>query len=118
MVIAYVLVCGAVWAALQTLGEITIAFPTPGNFIDYADRWVDPCVAFGAGLSTWIGLILRTLADSSLSANGYLAWTAIIALEAIFFDIFLQYWAEGAVPLPASSKCPNVDYPAQTDRLD
>lgn len=30
-------------------------------------------------------------------------WVAVVALEAIFFDIFVQYWAEGALPLPASS---------------
>lgn len=29
-----------VWASLQTLSEMTIAFPVSGNFIDYADRFV------------------------------------------------------------------------------
>lgn len=31
-------------------------------------------------------------------------WVAVVALEAIFFDIFVQYWAHGALPLPASSE--------------
>ncbi|ETN43600.1 uncharacterized protein HMPREF1541_02759 [Cyphellophora europaea CBS 101466] len=84
MVIAYALVCTCVWAVLQTLGEMTIAFPTPGNYIDYAERWVDPALAFGAGFAEW------------------LAWVAIIALEAIFFDLFVQFWARGALPVPAS----------------
>ena len=55
MVIAYLLVCSCVWAVLQSLSEMTIAFPTSGNYIDYADRWVDPALAFGAGLAEWIG---------------------------------------------------------------
>lgn len=56
MVIAYAIVCTCVWAVLQTLGEMTIAFPTPGNYIDYAERWVDPALAFGAGFAEWLGM--------------------------------------------------------------
>ena len=55
MVIAYFLVCTCVWAVLQSLSEMTIAFPTSGNYIDYADRWVDPALAFGAGFAEWLG---------------------------------------------------------------
>ena len=55
MVIAYLLVCSCVWAVLQSLSEMTIAFPTSGNYIDYADRWVDPALAFGAGFAEWLG---------------------------------------------------------------
>lgn len=35
---------------------MTIAFPTSGNFVDYADRWVDPSLAFGAGFAEWLGI--------------------------------------------------------------
>lgn len=63
-----------VWASLQTLSEMTIAFPVSGNFIDYADRFVgkntplpswamyvlirltDPALAFGAGFAEWLGM--------------------------------------------------------------
>lgn len=55
MVIAYFLVCTCVWAVLQSLSEMTIAFPTSGNYIDYAGRWVDPALAFGAGVAEWLG---------------------------------------------------------------
>ena len=55
MVIAYGIVCSGVWAVLQTLSEMTIAFPTSGNYIDYAGRWVDPALAFGAGFAEWLG---------------------------------------------------------------
>lgn len=55
MFIAYLIVCIGVWANLQCLTEMTIAFPTSGSYIDYADRWVDPALGFGAGLAEWLG---------------------------------------------------------------
>ncbi|KAJ6022824.1 uncharacterized protein N7446_013176 [Penicillium canescens] len=84
MVIAYTMVCTCVWAVLQSLSEMTIAFPVSGNYIDYADRWVDPALAFGAGFAEWLG------------------WTAIVASEAGFFNILVQYWSEGSMPLAAT----------------
>ncbi|KAJ5771069.1 uncharacterized protein N7511_003120 [Penicillium nucicola] len=84
MVIAYTMVCTCVWAVLQSLSEMTIAFPVSGNYIDYADRWVDPALAFGAGFAEWLG------------------WTAIVASEAGFFNVLVQYWSEGSVPLAAT----------------
>ncbi|KAJ6139034.1 hypothetical protein N7471_005520 [Penicillium samsonianum] len=84
MVIAYTMVCTCVWAVLQSLSEMTIAFPVSGNYIDYADRWVDPALAFGAGFAEWLG------------------WTAIVASEAGFFNVLVQYWAEGSIPLAAT----------------
>lgn len=63
-----------------------IAFPTSGNYIDYADRWVDPALAFGAGVAEWLG------------------WTSVFASEATFFVILVNYWAEGVVPDAALRK--------------
>ncbi|KAL2845268.1 amino acid permease/ SLC12A domain-containing protein [Aspergillus pseudoustus] len=75
----FAVVCSCVWAVLNTVSEMTIAFPTSGNFIDYADRFVDPALAFAAGFAMWIG------------------WTAIIASEATFFSVIVNYWAKGSV---------------------
>lgn len=79
LLLGFAVVCSCVWAVLQTVSEMTIAFPTPGNFIDYADRFVDPALSFAAGFSMWIG------------------WTAIIASEATFFSVVVNYWAENRV---------------------
>ncbi|ETI21011.1 hypothetical protein G647_07354 [Cladophialophora carrionii CBS 160.54] len=84
MVVAYLMVCSCVWAVLQSLSEMTIAFPVSGNYINYADRWVDPALAFGAGFAEWLG------------------WTAIVAAEAGFFNVLVQYWAEGSFPQAAT----------------
>lgn len=64
MVLAYLMVCSCVWAVLQSLSEMTVAFPVSGNYIDYADRWVDPALAFGAGFAEWLGWFLSTFIRS------------------------------------------------------
>jgi amino acid permease len=61
MIVAYLIVCSGVWANVQALIEMTIMFPTSGNFIDYAGRWVDPAVAFGAGFAEWLGMTVTSL---------------------------------------------------------
>ncbi|KAE9581595.1 Amino-acid permease GAP3 [Colletotrichum fructicola] len=81
MVLAYLMVCSCVWAVLQSLSEMTIAFPVSGNYIDYADRWVDPALAFGAGFAEWLG------------------WTAIVAAETGFFHVLISLWAGDSFPL-------------------
>ncbi|CAG9939586.1 unnamed protein product [Clonostachys rosea f. rosea IK726] len=90
MFIAYLIVCTGVWANLQSLGEMTIAFPVSGNFIDYAGRWVDPALAFGAGFAEWLG------------------WTSVFAAEAVFFVVLVDYWAKGVVPHAALLSIFNV----------
>lgn len=66
--LAYGMVATAVWSVLQVLGEMTIAFPTSGNFIDYADRFVHPSIAFAAGFAEWLGPGAR-LYQKELIAN-------------------------------------------------
>ncbi|KAL5361488.1 amino acid permease/ SLC12A domain-containing protein [Aspergillus floccosus] len=84
MLLAYALVCSCAWAVLYTLCEMVVAFPVSGNFVDYADRWVDQSVAFGAGFSVW------------------LSYTAVISSEAVFLNILIQYWADQRLPEAAS----------------
>ncbi|OJK04249.1 hypothetical protein ASPACDRAFT_1878881 [Aspergillus aculeatus ATCC 16872] len=80
MFLGYLVVCLGVWANLQTLTEMTVAFPTSGNYIDYADRWVDPALAFGAGFAEWLG------------------WTSVFASEGTFLVILVNFWAGDVVP--------------------
>ncbi|KAK5712959.1 hypothetical protein LTS12_027885, partial [Elasticomyces elasticus] len=82
MVIGYAIICTTVWAVLQTLSEMTIAFPVSGNYIDYTDRWVDPALAFGLGFAEWLG------------------WIAVVGSEATFFNMLVQFW--GGFPEAAS----------------
>ncbi|KAL1844422.1 hypothetical protein VTK73DRAFT_2585 [Phialemonium thermophilum] len=88
LLLGFAVVCSCVWALHQTLGEMTIAFPVSGNFIEFADRFVDPAFSFAAGFSMWLG------------------WTAIIAAEAVFFNTVINYWARDHVPEAALSKKP------------
>ncbi|CBF77165.1 hypothetical protein AN4604.2 [Aspergillus nidulans FGSC A4] len=80
MILPYSTVCIAIWAHLQTFAEMTIVSPTSGSYIDYADRWVDPALAFGAGLAEWLG------------------WTAVFASEATFFAFLVDYWTKDVIP--------------------
>ncbi|OJD31730.1 amino acid permease [Diplodia corticola] len=79
MVIAYALLCTCVGAVLQTLAEMTIAFPVSGNFVNYAQRWLDPSLAFAAGFAEWLG------------------WTAVSSAEATVFTVIVNYWAKESV---------------------
>lgn len=79
ILLAFAVVCSCVFAVLQTVSEMTIAFPVSGNFIEYADRFVDPALAFAAGISMWLG------------------WTAIVAAEATFFATIVNYWAQNRI---------------------
>ena len=80
LVLGFAVVCTCVWAMLQTVSEMSISFPVSGNFIEYAVRFVDPAFGFAAGVSMWLG------------------WTAIVAAEATFFAVIVNYWAERSVP--------------------
>ncbi|KAI1342809.1 amino acid permease [Xylariaceae sp. FL0016] len=80
MLLGFLMVCSCVWCLHQTVSEMTISFPISGNFISYANRFVDPALAFAAGVSMWLG------------------WTAVVAAEATFFSVIVNYWAQDSVP--------------------
>jgi amino acid transporter len=60
MILGYGIVCTLVVAMLNTVAEMTIAFPESGNFISYADRWVDPALSFAVGFAEWLGKYHKT----------------------------------------------------------
>ncbi|EXJ94533.1 hypothetical protein A1O1_02929 [Capronia coronata CBS 617.96] len=80
MIIGYTTVMTMVVVTLQLLTELTVAFPVSGSLIDYADRFVDPALAFGMGFGEW------------------LAWTTVLASEGAAFQVIIQYWTD-AVPV-------------------
>jgi amino acid transporter len=85
MIIGYTLVMTMVIATLQALTEMTVAFPVSGSIIDFADRFVDPALAFGMGVGEW------------------LAWTTVLAAEGAAFQVIVQWWTD-AVPVAVWSK--------------
>lgn len=60
MVVGYGIVTTCVASFLQIMSEMTIAFPTSGNFIDFAARFVDPALAFAAGMAEWLGMVSKS----------------------------------------------------------
>ncbi|KAF2138161.1 uncharacterized protein K452DRAFT_234977 [Aplosporella prunicola CBS 121167] len=83
-VFGYGFVAILVYCVLQLLTEMTIAFPVSGNLFEYADRFVDPSLAFAAGFAEWL-------------ANLLIGWTAVIGAEATMFTVLINYWAGGSV---------------------
>lgn len=69
LLLSYCLIVVCVWAVIQTLFEMTIAFPTSGNYLDFADRWVDPALAFGSGVAEWIGMAANPVSGFDYLAN-------------------------------------------------
>jgi amino acid transporter len=99
MVIGYGIVTTCVASFLQTMSEMTIAFPTSGNFIDFAARFVDPAWAFSAGMAEWLGMVFYLKPSHFLHVlcryvhvadSGWTGWTAVAAAEAVFFDIIIN----------------------------
>jgi len=45
---------------MQSLGEMSSLYPTPGAFTELAGRFVDPAVSVGLGWNYWylVGLLL------------------------------------------------------------
>ncbi|KAJ5339253.1 Amino acid/polyamine transporter I [Penicillium brevicompactum] len=91
MFFGYLVVCIGVWANLQNLTEMTIAFPTSGNYIDYADRWVDPALAFGAGVAEWlVSIFLVICLAVFFMPNKFFGWLQYFgSLVKAFLFIFI-----------------------------
>ncbi|GAB7351542.1 hypothetical protein MBLNU459_g2176t2 [Dothideomycetes sp. NU459] len=65
------------------MSEATCLWPTPGNFVDHAARFIDPALGFAMGFSEWF------------------AWMTVAAGEGANVRIALSYWTE-SFPTAAS----------------
>lgn len=50
------------------------------------------------------GFVTKKRVLKSYTMLTFSGWTAIVAAEAGFFDVLVQYWAEGSFPQAATSK--------------
>ncbi|CDK27986.1 unnamed protein product [Kuraishia capsulata CBS 1993] len=82
MVVGYTIVCSMVICVLQILTELSILYPSSGNFIDFTERFLDPAAAFAIGMGEW------------------LAWTTVMASEGSATTSLISYWTT-AVPTAA-----------------
>ncbi|KAK7898018.1 hypothetical protein LTR67_004650 [Exophiala xenobiotica] len=83
MLIGYTLICSMALATMNLISESTCIWPTSGGFIEHANRFVDPAMAFACGFTEW------------------LAWVTVVAAEGAIVRVILTYWTD-AIPTAAA----------------
>lgn len=78
--VAYAVMGLAVYCMMQSLGEMATQYPISGSFGAYADRFVDPSLAFAAGWNYW------------------LSWTCTLAAELVAGALVVKFWFPHANP--------------------
>ncbi|CAI7631714.1 unnamed protein product [Penicillium manginii] len=77
--ISFLLVGLSVFFVMQSLGEMATLIPVTGSFVEYAERFIDDCLAFALGWAYWW------------------LWVTVLANEYNSISLVIGYWTE-AVP--------------------
>src|ERR1700689_1559027 len=64
----------AVYCMMQSLGEMATQLPIPGSFEAYAERFIDPSVAFAVGWNYWF------------------SWSITLAAELVAGSLIVKSW--------------------------
>ena len=84
--LAYATMGLAVYCMMQSLGEMATQLPIPGSFEAYAERFVDPSLAFAVGWNYWFSWAITLAAELVAGALIVKFW---------FPDSQSAYWATG-----------------------
>src|SRR5579859_2990349 len=72
--LAYATMGLAVYCMMQSLGEMATQLPIPGSFEAYAERFIDPSLAFAVGWNYWF------------------SWSITLAAELVAGALIVQFW--------------------------
>src|ERR1700759_1344852 len=72
--LAYATMGVAVYCMMQSLGEMATQLPIEGSFEAYAERFVDPSVAFAVGWNYWF------------------SWAITLAAELVAGALIVKFW--------------------------
>src|SRR6202140_3541930 len=72
--LAYAVMGLAVFCMMQSLGEMATQLPIRGSFEAYAERFIDPSLAFAVGWNYW------------------LSWSITLAAELVAGALIVQFW--------------------------
>ncbi|HMD27992.1 MAG TPA: amino acid permease, partial [Steroidobacteraceae bacterium] len=72
--LAYATMGLAVFCMMQSLGEMATQLPIRGSFEAYAERFIDPSLAFAVGWNYWI------------------SWAVTLAAELVAGALIVQFW--------------------------
>jgi lysine-specific permease len=78
--LAYAVMGLAVFCMMQSLGEMATQLPIRGSFEAYAERFVDPSLAFAVGWNYW------------------LSWAVTLAAELVAGALIVQFWFPNSNP--------------------
>jgi lysine-specific permease len=101
----------AVYCMMQSLGEMATQLPIPGSFEAYAERFVDPSLAFAVGWNYWFSWAITLAAelvagalivkfwfphsDSAYWASGFFAILLALNLLSVKAYAEAEYWFAG-----------------------
>src|ERR1700721_2761627 len=72
--LAYGVMGLAVYCMMQSLGEMATQLPIPGSFEAYAERFIDPSLAFAVGWNYWF------------------SWAITLAAELVAGALIVKFW--------------------------
>lgn len=81
IVIAWAVTASYVFTTMQSLGELSTAYPISGGFNVYATRFIEPSVGFAIG---W---------------NYFMQFLVLLPLELVAASISIQYWNDSLNPV-------------------
>jgi lysine-specific permease len=109
--LAYATMGLAVYCMMQSLGEMATQLPIPGSFEAYAERFVDPSLAFAVGWNYWFSWAITLAAelvagalivkfwfphsDSALWAMGFFVILLALNLLSVKAYAEAEYWFAG-----------------------
>jgi lysine-specific permease len=109
--LAYATMGLAVYCMMQSLGEMATQLPIPGSFEAYAERFVDPSLAFAVGWNYWFSWAITLAAelvagalivkfwfphsDSALWAMGFFVILLALNLMSVKAYAEAEYWFAG-----------------------
>jgi lysine-specific permease len=109
--LAYAVMGLAVFCMMQSLGEMATQLPIRGSFEAYAERFIDPSLAFAVGWNYWFSWSVTLAAElvagalivqfwfphsnSSLCAMGFFAIVMILNLMSVRAYAEAEYWFAG-----------------------
>lgn len=81
VLISYAVISVLLFFIVQSLGELSSAFPTQGNFLVYNSRFIDESWAF------------------SMNFNYYLQWLVTFPLSLVSASLTIEYWGSNINPV-------------------
>ena len=92
ILISFSLVGIIVFFVMQSLGELATLIPVTGSFTEYAERFVDPSLAFALGWAYWYLWVTVLVNEYNAVSIVILYWTDVVPQWAwilVFWVLFL-----------------------------